>query len=124
MKLLALWALWLAIYFGTAAAGIWYDYAFNLFNALVSFTLLISVNACYKTWWAKSYGLVCLLQICLNCVDFWANIHRELFFEAQWAFNRIEIVLLFVGGGWFELKRWLDGIRNSGYFSRRSTDMR
>lgn len=114
MKLVGLWLLWLAVYIGEELAPqSYYDpFPGNLLNSLLTFGLMIAVFACYRTRWAKLYGLTATAQILLNLVDITLALEENLFNFIADIFNSLECLLLFFTGGVMAFRDWYADRRN------------
>lgn len=95
MRYTALLLLWLAAYALTGLAGDWWYDHFQLYQAGVSFGLLVASIALVRTWYGELFGYICILQILLNLGDVIFNyppMHYNLMLDFL---NFSEFVVLF-----------------------------
>lgn len=95
MRYTSLLGLWIAAYFLPQMAGDWWDSYFQIYQAAVSFSLLIASVTLVRTWWVEIFGYLCILQILLNLGDLLFNypaMHYNLMLDTL---NMAELVTLF-----------------------------
>lgn len=122
MRLLSIWALWLAIYFGTMYAGDWYESYFYFYQAAASFLLMQVVLRYTDSWWRAEYATLCALHIFHNLGDYFLDFPADNYNNIQAILNILEILVLFGAGGATELLRWWHGrnpARNRGNLGHR-----
>ena len=112
---------WLSAYFLTGIAGEWWYSHFQIYQALVSFGLLLISVKLVKEWWGELFGYLCILQILLNLGDAIFDYPISNYNRMLDLLNLSELITLFVIGpiGIWHRKRTNDHHNNGDSGMRR-----
>lgn len=113
---------WTLAFFLPQYAGHWYDQHYNLYQSIISFSLIVTVLTMTDEWWRGEYATLCVLQIFLNVGDFLLDFEPDHYNAILTLLNWLELAVIVGAGGLTQLYRYAHGRDSSNIDSHRGPD--